>query len=125
MKAYSLRRLSVAGWSLKAAAKVAGISGWLSKNEISIGEVLSRVSLSDGMLNTDMFCDFIRIFQWFGGDRILWEVLVKDCTPVFSLYLCKIPKIHKLRLPCCRLSIQVALGQHPVLSVVQDIPFIG
>ena len=66
---------------------MAGILGWLSKNEILIGEVLSRVSSSDGMLNADMFCDSIRTFQWFGGDQILWEVLVKDRTPVFSLYL--------------------------------------
>ena len=52
-----------------------GISGWISKNEISIGEVLSNVSLSDGKLNADMI---IRISQWFGGDRILWGALVKD-----------------------------------------------
>ena len=117
MKAYSLRRLRVAGWSLKVAARVAGISGWLSRNEISIGE-LRRVSLSDGMLNADMFGDSIRIFRWFGGGQILWEVLVKDHTPIFSLYLCRIPKIHKLHLPCCRLLIRVALGQRPVLSRV-------
>ena len=104
---------------------MAGIPGWLSKNEISIGEVLSKVSLSDGLLNADMFCNSIRISQWFGGDRILWGVLVKGHIPVFSLYLCRIPKIHKLRLPRCRLLIRVVLGQHPVVSVVQDIPFVG
>ena len=101
------------------------IPGWLSKNEISMGEVLSKVSLSDGLLNADMFCNSIRISQWFGEDRILWEVLVKDRTSVSSLYLCRIPKIHKLHLPRCRLLIRVAFGQRPVLSVVQDIPFVG
>ena len=94
---------------------MAGISGWLSKNEISIGEVLSRVSLSDGKLNADMI---IRISQWFGGDRILWGAVVKDHILAFSLYLCRIPKIHKLCLPRCRLLIQVVLGQRPVVSVV-------
>ena len=113
------------GWSLKAAAKVAGISGWLSKNEISIGEVLSRVSLSDGKLNADMLCNSIRISQWFGGDWILWGVLVKDRIPAFSLYFCRIPKIHKLCLPRCRLLIRVVLGQRPVVSVIRDIPFVG
>ena len=55
MKVYSLRRLRVAGWSQKAAARVVGISGRVSRNEILIGEVLSKVSSSDGMLNADMF----------------------------------------------------------------------
>ena len=104
---------------------MAGISGWLSKNEISIGEVLSRVSSSDWMLNADMFRDSIRIFQWFGEDQILWEVLVKDRTSVSFLYLCRIPKIHKLHLPRCRLLMRVVLGQRPVVSVVRDIPFVG
>ena len=53
------------GLIAESSGQVAGISGWLSKNEISIGEVLSRVSLSDGKLNADMI---IRISQWFGGD---------------------------------------------------------
>ena len=77
------------------------------------------------MLNADMFFDSTRTFWWFGGDRILWEVLVKDCIPIFSLYLCRIPKIHKHCSSRHRLLIQAVLGQHPVLSFIWDIPFAG
>ena len=67
-------------WLVNAEARVAGISGWLSRNEISIEEVLSNVSSLDGMLNANMVCDSTCIFRWFWGDQILGEVLVKDCT---------------------------------------------
>ena len=84
MKVYSLRRLRVAGWSLKAAARVAGILGRLSRNKISIGEVLSRVSSSDGMLNADMFCDSTCIFRWFGV-VLKGPVLRTACGPETGL----------------------------------------
>ena len=55
-----------------------------------------------------MLCNSIRTSQWFGGDRILWGASVKDRISPFSLYLCRIPKIHELRFPRCRLLILVS-----------------
>ena len=61
MKEYSLRRLRVAGWSANAAPRMPGASGWLSKNEISTGVVLSKVSLSDGARFRERFREWFMV----------------------------------------------------------------